>query len=142
MVKTFTHSLPSMKTFQRRSKEEVKAFHAKMREMWEIAKAFSETKEYDAAWMEAQTTLTKAFSLPAFIFVKKQLEALGLEGTPYVDTKTFSGWIENGFKVKKGEKSVIDGYTFIEVENKKEGEDNFIAPKTYHLFHRSQVEPI
>ena len=128
--------------YQKRTREEIKAYYAKMREMWQVAKDLSETKVYEAAWMEAQTTLSKSFSLPAFIFVEKQLKAQEMEGVPYIDTKTFNGWKENGFKVKKGEHSTIDGITFMEVENKKEGEQNFIVPKVYNLFHRSQVEPI
>ena len=68
----------------------------------------------------------------------------GFDGIPYLDCKTFMGWKERGFIVRKGEKSLIAGITWVSVEGKEgEPDDNgFKFPKEYHLFHRSQVEAI
>ena len=57
---------------------------------------------------------------------------------------TFEQWKERGFIVRKGEKSLISGITWVSVEG-KEGEANdngFKFPKEYHLFHRTQVEEL
>jgi len=91
------------------------------------------------------------FSLRSYAYVAMQLRALGLEGVPYVDTKTFMSWKESGFIVKKGEKSQIDGITWIAINGKEaeapeDGGDEkargYVMPKAYALFHRSQVEPL
>lgn len=70
------------------------------------------------------------------------MEKLGLEGTPYVDTKTFKGWKESGFKVKKGEHSQINGMTFLILKDEEESLIKHVVPKVYHLFHSSQVQAI
>ena len=62
----------------------------------------------------------------------------------YVDAKTFNGWRDSGFKVRKGEKSKIEGMTWIKSIKEKEGEDDEVNlyPKRYALFHRKQVEVV
>ena len=47
----------------------------------------------------------KGVSYFSFYFVLKQMQKLKFKGLPYIDAKTFQGWVDNGYKVKKGEKS-------------------------------------
>ena len=87
------------------------------------------------------------FSFISFYMVLKSMQSLGLEGLPYIDCKTFNGWKEVGFKVRKGEKSKLEGIVWLHPITKNElGEeeelDESIYPKIYHLFHKSQIEPI
>ena len=76
------------------------------------------------------------------------MQAQQLEGIPYLDARTFQGWKECGFMVRKGEHSTLSGITWIKAttgsESAEPGEEEkgFVFPKEYHLFHRSQVEPI
>ena len=62
-------------------------------------------------------------------------------GVPYKDFKTFNLWRKAGYKVKKGMKSVYKSISFPKVKDKKTGEEKSF-PKTYHLFHLSQVERV
>ncbi len=78
-----------------------------------------------------------------FLFVNMQMKSQGLEGLPYLDAKTFKGWKESGFTVKKGEHSTLSGITWIGINVSEEtGVPEYALPKEYHLFHRSQVEAI
>lgn len=57
--------------------------------------------------------------------------------------KTFKGWTEAGFKVKKGEKSQVKGLTRLKSGSKgADDDDGYVFPKVYHLFHSSQVEQL
>ena len=84
----------------------------------------------------------------SYFMVSHQMKALGLDGIPYLDCKTFQGWKENGYIVKKGEKSKIDGITWLTILPKDENgeeileEEGYVLPKAYHLFHKTQVEPL
>ncbi len=125
------------------TKEEKVAYYKGLRERWQAAKNVGNEDEVKAVMMQHGLN----FSFRSYMYVKIQLNALGLDGIPYVDTKTFLGWKENGFMVRKGEKSQIDGLTWItvggkEVENPEDGEaeKGYAMPKAYHLFHRSQVD--
>ena len=72
------------------------------------------------------------------------MENNGFDGFPYIDCKTYKNWQENGFIVKKGEKSKIDGITWIAPKGKdgEEEDGKGLYPKRYRLFHRSQVEAL
>jgi len=121
-----------------------KEYFEALRNRWKEAKEYAERDEIKALFQHALENGLKV-SAHSFAFVKKQLDEKGLEGTPYLDTKTFQGWVDNGFKVKKGEKSFLQGITFLPVEREKETGEKEVAytvPKAYHLFHKSQVEAI
>ena len=122
------------------TKEEKQAYFQELRDRWKAAKELAETNQFEAAWLEAQQTLGGNFSQTSFIIVKQQLDELGLDGVPYIDTKTFNGWKESGYKVKKGEKSKLSGITWLESDS--ENEDKVVFPKQYSLFHKSQVEEL
>jgi len=128
------------------TKEEKVEYFKKLRKEWNKSKELAiSDKVTEALFREAGL---KGISFTGFYFVLKQMEKLKMKGLPYIDCKTFNGWRENGFKVKKGGKSKIQGITWIgenrdedniETENKESG---YLYPKVYHLFHRSQVEAL
>jgi hypothetical protein len=125
------------------TKEQKDQYFKDLRERWTKSKEMAKSDEMIAAWQAAQETLSKEFSINSFTDVKLQMDTLKLEGTPYIDTKTFHGWIQSGYKVKKGEKSKIKGITWVGSDD-KEGEEGgaYRFPKVYSLFHKSQVEEI
>lgn len=130
------------------SKEERQEYYRALRARWQKAKEIANEDEIKAIMMAHGLN----FSVRSYAYVAMQLRALNLEGIPYVDTKTFMGWKESGFMVRKGEKSLMDGLTWVTVEGKEtEPTDNageseksrgYAMPKAYALFHRSQVEPL
>jgi len=127
------------------SKAERKAYLENLRNMWQMAKEYAEKDEVKAAWTEAQVALDSKFSIRSFALIKMQMEEQGLEGTPYIDTKTFKAWKDSGYIVKKGSKSTLSGVVWLtgkdKKEDKKENEESeFVFPKKYSLFHKSQVE--
>lgn len=61
-------------------------------------------------------------------------------GKPYVDFKTFGGWLKDGRAVKKGEKSLYTGISFMKGTEKENPEKVVSFPKSYYLFHFSQTQ--
>ena len=128
------------------TKEEKAEYFAGLRSRWNAAKSISEEQKQQAAAI----MLVHGFNVSAagYFFVAAQMKAQGLEGIPYIDARTFQGWKESGFHVRKGEHSTISGITWIKATTESEAtepdteEKGFVFPKEYHLFHRSQVEPI
>jgi len=126
------------------SKEEKIEYFKTLRAEWQAAKNMSvEDNEHIQAIIRNHGMNVSA---TGFKFVQMQMTEQGLDGLPYLDIKTFMGWKDNGFKVKKGSKSTVKGITWITVNDKAEGatndEDGYMLPKVYHLFHRSQVEEV
>ena len=128
------------------SKEQKSEYFAGLREKWQQAKTMSaDQKQITEAIMLAHGL---KMSLTGFYYVQAQMQAQGLDGLPYIDAKTFQGWKESGFIVCKGQHSSLNGLTWISAKASNEStvpdteEKGFVFPKEYHLFHRSQVEPI
>lgn len=124
------------------TKEEKKAYFAELRAKWNHAKEMSNIERLKIEAIIANHGMN--ISATGYAFVAEQMAAQSLDGVPYIDAKTFNGWKENGFIVKKGEKSSLSGITWIKIsKEEKSGEvDEFSIPKAYHLFHRSQVQPL
>jgi hypothetical protein len=128
------------------TKEEKSVYFAGLRSRWNDAKSMSEEEKQQAAAI----MLVHGFNVSAvgYYFVAAQMKAQGLEGIPYIDARTFQGWKECGFQVRRGEHSTLSGITWIKAlteteSTEPEGEGKgFVFPKEYHLFHLSQVEPI
>ncbi len=122
------------------TKEQKKEYFKKLREEWKAAKAALDAGQIEK--IEA-IRLTHGLKISAisYWFVARQMAKKGMDGIPYVDAKTYDGWVNTGFRVRKGEKSQLSGITWVNVgeENDK---DSFMFPKEYHLFHKSQVEAI
>ncbi len=134
------------------SAEEKKAYFAALRERWQDIKNRVTAGELDQIkGIIAEHGLT--VSPWSYAFTAASMRAQGFDGIPYLDCKTFNGWKQRGFKVRKGEKSTIKGIVWLGVGSKAEdpdtahkaraqGKGGFLMPKQYALFHRSQVEPI
>ena len=126
------------------TQEQKQAYFADLRARWKLAKQLlteSKIKDIDAMIATHGLNIYRM----GFMVVSMQMSAQNLDGLPYLDAKTFKGWQENGFQVKKGEKSTLGSITWIGVQGKeaKQGEDakdGYVMPKAYKLFHRSQVE--
>jgi len=129
------------------SKDEKKKYFEDLRLDWQRSKALAENDlQAEALFRESGL---KGVSYFSFYYILKQIRALKLKGLPYVDCKTFKGWLENGYKVKKGEKSKLQGITWLGVKedskvasSKDKEKIKFLYPKVYHLFHKSQVEEL
>ncbi len=135
-------------TKQKYTKEQKQAYFQSLRDRWQKCKEASEQDE-DARskWQAVNEQAGGKLSYTGFYFTLLEMKSQGLDGLPYVDAKTFDGWTSAGFKVIKGSKSTISGITWLEVDRddvkgKTNGDNNFMIPKMYHLFHRSQVEEI
>jgi hypothetical protein len=129
------------------SKAERAVYLKSLRSRWAECKALADSSnDIKALYAAASATGTPIQSFYSFSFVALQMQAQGLNGFPYVDMKTFQGWKENGFKVRKGEHSTADGIVWIgagcdrDDQGNEIGEPDFMFPKVYKLFHRQQVE--
>ncbi|MDE1971173.1 MAG: hypothetical protein KGI50_06405 [Patescibacteria group bacterium] len=129
------------------TKEQKREYFAKLRASWKANKDAAENDSDGRIKYEAIRKETPGFSISyyGFYWTLRQMIAQNLEGTPYIDAKTFNGWKSAGFRVKKGENSKIEGVTWMAAKSKKEEEDDDhtnLYPKKYALFHKSQVEAI
>lgn len=126
------------------TKEQKQAYYANLRKQWKAAKDHADVDQIGAIIANHGLKI----SVSGFAFVSIQMAKLGLDGLPYLDAKTYKGWKDNGFQVKKGEKSQIVGLTWVHARKSAKDEDNdvddddgYMMPKVYKLFHRSQVQP-
>lgn len=128
------------KTF---TKEQKKEYFENLRREWKTSKALAENDAVAKALFRESGL--KGVSYNGFRYVLAQMKEKNLEGLPYIDCKTFQGWKEAGFLVKKGESSKIKGITWIG-KNKKSDDDaedtTFLYPKIYSLFHKTQVKEV
>lgn len=126
------------------SKQEKQAYNRELRTRWNAAKKLltdGKVAEIEAIIMTHGLNISST----GFMIVSMDMKAQGLSGLPYLDAKTYKGWQENGFQVRKGEKATLGGITWIGVKRKeakpgKDAKDGFVMPKEYKLFHRSQVD--
>lgn len=128
------------------TKEQKADYFKTLRARWSDSKKLAETDEIKAivAECQAQGLHVSAYGV---CFAWSQMRAQGLDGVPVIDAKTFDGWKSAGFMVRKGEHAKLEGITWIraDVKNEAEGAEDaggYAYPKTYKLFHRSQVEPL
>jgi len=113
-----------------------------LRARWKASKELAD-KDQEAKAIYRESGL--GFSYYSFYFTLLDMKKLGFDGLPYIDCKTFKGWLDTGFRVKKGEKSKISGIVWLHPMTKnsdgEEVEDSEnLYPKVYRLFHKSQVE--
>ena len=133
---------------QKRSKEEVQAYYAELRQQWAEAKAKSQEAPVIAIYEELRKMGLKDISLYNVSLVYWQATAVGFDGLPYIDFKTYNAWRDSGFQVEKGQKSQVLSITWVGPERDEadsdgsEEENKPRWPKATHLFHRSQVKPI
>lgn len=127
------------------TRQQKKEYFRQLRAQWNEAKSLLTLEKIKAIDAIIRTHGLK-ISQTGFLFVSIQMKRQKLEGLPYLDAKTFRGWLDNGFRVRKGEKSTLSGITWISIGDKdaeagddEEIKDGYMLPKEYHLFHRSQV---
>jgi len=122
------------------TKAQKQAYFKSLRKRWNDNKALADNNEVMKAIHQEHCS---KFSYYSFFFTAMMMKKLGFKGIPYIDCKTFNGWKEAGFIVKKGEKSKINGITWIHPKDSEGDEDErFSYPKMYNLFHRTQVQPL
>ncbi len=129
---------------QTHTKAEKQVYFKQLRERWTQAKQMLNDEKISEVQAIIATHGLK-ISNTGFMFVSLQMRRQGLDGLPYLDAKTYKGWKENGFQVRKGEKSTLSGITWIAAGAGKDFDHeidkaDYVFPKEYHLFHRSQVE--
>ena len=131
-----------MKTY---TKEEKKVYYEELQARWrEIKSALDEKKIKDIEAVIAEHGLN--VSPYSYAFTAISMKHHGFDGIPYIDCKTFFGWKDRGFIVRKGEKSLISGIVWLKTKRKDSvgellpDEDQNSFPKEYYLFHKSQVE--
>jgi phospholipid N-methyltransferase len=123
--------------------------HSKeLRDRWNRAKTLLTDQKISEIDAIIQTHNMGSISQTGFMVVSMEMKQQGFDGIPYLDAKTYQGWKENGFQVRKGEKSKLGSITWVGVGKKEptpeapDGKNGFIFPKSYNLFHRSQVDAI
>jgi len=128
------------------TKEEKKAYFKALRDRWSDAKEASASDVNAQAKYQAIQSQAPDFkiSYTSFYFTLLDMRHQKLSGDPYIDAKTFQGWIKAGFQVIKGQKSTLKGVTWIKAGAKDTDNDadGFLFPKEYALFHTSQVQAI
>ena len=134
------------------TQDQKKEYFKSLRDRWTNSKKLaSEDQEAQALYRESiTTTISGKISYWSFYFTLMDMKREGFSDLPYIDCKTFEGWRKSGFKVKKGEKSRIDGIVWLRFGSKGKiaeeinplEEEVSLYPKLYHLFHKSQVGSI
>ena len=122
-----------------------KTYYANMRKKRKQAKELSEKiTPLEREELQKIHEVIPQMSDTGYMFCKIQMKNEGLEWLPGLDTKTYKGRKDLGFKVKKWQKSIIKGFTRVKTKNKEweDDDDGYMYPKVYHLFHTSQVEAL
>ncbi len=122
------------------TKEQKAEYFANLRQEWQAAKQHAVEHQDEIGAIIQNHGLN--ISQTGFSLVSAQMSAHGFDGLPYLDVKTFNGWKDNGYKVKKGEKSVLHSLVWIGAGTDEDDDDGYVFPKMTVLFHRSQVEEI
>ena len=119
---------------------EKKVYFTNLRKDWQKSKEESEKDEIAKKLFKALKN--PAFSYTGFFHIYRQMKKQEIKGTPYIDCKTYKKWMEEGFRVKKGEKSILKGIVWMpkKIKEKNKEEEEIFFPKQYSLFHRKQVE--
>jgi len=128
------------------TKQSKQEYFKKLREDWKQAKALIENPEYKEKFaLLLKESPDMRISATGFAFCLASMKANNFDGLPYMDCKTFKGWKDSGFIVKKGEHSKVDGLTWIvstKENDQGEEETSGMYPKAYKLFHSTQVEAL
>lgn len=130
------------------SKAQKNIFYKSLIKKWKAAKEFLlANNSINELVNKTSDLLGYSISTVNFALVLKQMQNQGLTGLPYIDAKTYGKWQEEGYQVIKGSKSTLDGITWISINNKSKDNDNkeeveneYLMPKVFKLFHRSQVK--
>lgn len=125
--------------------EEKKELRDRAIGLWKTSKEWGDEAQIKALVMTIESQLrTQGMSYRNVALVAMQMENLGLNGVPYLHTRTYGGWKEAGRQVKKGEKSLLFSITWIGGNSGEDGEEGSsrLYPKMTNLFHFDQTEAI
>lgn len=124
--------------------EEKRAYYQSLHQEWREAKEAAQGNgETEAIFKHLQKMKIDRLSLVNIQLVLMQAQALGLEGMPYIDFKTYKEWQRSGFQVRYGETAKVHTITWIgQDEDEDEEKEGYRFPKLTSLFHSSQVDPI
>lgn len=125
--------------------EQKTEYFKQLRTQWQAAKSLAAADNTIGAMYSQLCQMGLGdISLYNVSLIFMQAQALGLEGLPYVDFKTYEHWQKSGFQVRKGEKSPVFSLTWVGGKKDEDDKDSDTHryPKLTHLFHSSQVEPI
>ena len=128
------------------TKKQKSEYFRNLRNEWKKSKELAKNDEAGKALHREAGNGTSYYS---FMFTLYAMKEYGYDGLPYIDCKTFRGWKNSGFTVKKGQKAKINGMVWIKPTIKDENgqkiendDDRVVYPKVYKLFHKSQVQAI
>ena len=113
--------------------------------LWKQSKEWGDEAQIKALVLTIESQLrTQGMSHRNVALVAMQMENLGLNGVPYLHTRTYGAWKEAGRQVKKGEKSLLFSITWIGGKAGEDGEEGSsrLYPKMTNLFHFDQTEAI
>jgi hypothetical protein len=112
--------------------------------LWKDSKDWGDENTIKALLETIEEQLkTKGLSERNYKLVAFQMQQQGLNGSPYLHTRTFKAWREAGRQVRKGEKSTLFSITWIGTGGKEGSEDSGRCyPKMTNLFHFDQTDPI
>ena len=109
-------------------------------ELWKRSEAWGDNAQIEALLitLNAQLADRLTVSMRNYKCVAMQMQEQGLEGEPYLHTRTFNGWKAAGRQVRKGEKCTLQSITWISGGE----EDSKMYPKGTSLFHLDQTDAI
>lgn len=112
--------------------------------LWKDSKDWGDENTIKALLATIEEQLkTRGLSERNYKLVAFQMQQQGLNGSPYLHTRKFKGWLEAGRQVRKGEKSTLFSITWISSGGKEGDEESGRCyPKVTHLFHFDQTDPI
>ena len=90
-----------------------KEYFKQLRDQWNEAKEHANVNEIQAIIENHGLKI----SVTGYYFVKQQMDHAGLDGTPYLDAKTFKGWKDNDYTVKKGGKMKTLELKFVGIDS-------------------------
>lgn len=130
------------------SQEEKNAYFKSLRDKWSQAK--EKVASVQDEFSKVLLLAGRQISPTGYSYIKAQIQENYPDYLPYVDVLTFEGWKAKGYKVKKGEKAIAHGITWIGAKSQEETENQesdseakaSLYPKTYYVFGKHQVEPI
>ena len=81
------------------TKEQKNQYFRELRARWKASKEMADKDEIAKALYQE---VGGNFSYYSFYFTLMDMKRLGYDGIPYIDCKNFRGWLDSGFRVKKG----------------------------------------
>lgn len=122
------------------AKEDKKVFMQELRERRKLAKQLvNDEIEANNELINKVRWVFPDMSWISILFVNAQMRNVWFDWLPWLDMKTYQWRKDNWFCVIHWQKSQVHWVTRVDIW---EDDEKILYPKSYALFHRSQVEPI